>query len=92
MEDHFLFQQDNAPKDKASSISKWSGVTERPAQSSDLNPIQRRDELERSRPNLPTAVIELMNALVAEWDQVPAAFNILGKVFRKELEDVVAEY
>ena len=48
-----------------------------PAQSPDLNPIEYLwDELERrlrTRPNRPTSVADLTNALVAEWKQVPAA-------------------
>ena len=60
---------------KARSIKKWFveiGVEERdgPAQSPDLNPIDRLwDELERqlrARPNRPTSVSDLTNALVAE--------------------------
>ena len=47
------------------------------AQSPDLNPIEHLwDELEcrlRTRPNLPTSVPNLTNALVAEWKQVPTA-------------------
>ena len=43
----------------------------------DLNFIEHLwDELERQlrdRPNHPTSVPELTNALVAEWKQVPAA-------------------
>ena len=50
-----------------------------PAQSPDLNPIEHLwDELEnqlRARPNRPTSVPDLTNALVAEWKQVPAAMS-----------------
>jgi hypothetical protein len=46
-----------------------------PAQSPDLNPIKHLwDELEyqlRARPNHPTSVPNLTNALVAEWKKVP---------------------
>ena len=65
---------------KARSIQKCFveiGVEELdwPAQSPDLNPIEYLwEELERrlrARPNRPTSVTELTNALVAEWKQVP---------------------
>ena len=67
---------------KARSIQKWFveiGVEELdwPAQSPDLNPIEHLwDELERrlrARPNRPTSVPDLTNALVAEWKQDLAA-------------------
>ena len=48
-----------------------------PAQSPDLNPFEHLwDELEprlRVRPNHPTSVPDFINALVAEWKQIPAA-------------------
>jgi hypothetical protein len=48
-----------------------------PAQSPDLNPIERLwDELgrwPRARHNRPTSVPDLSHALVAEWKQVPTA-------------------
>ncbi len=48
-----------------------------PAQSPDLNPIQHLlDELEQhpwARPDRPTSVLDLTNALVAEWEQISAA-------------------
>ena len=71
----FLFRHDNAPVNKARYIQKWFaeiGVEELhwPAQSPDLNPIKHLwDELEtrlRARPNRPTSVPDLTNALVAE--------------------------
>ena len=78
----FLFQHDNAPVHKARSIQKWfveisvEGL-DWSAQSPDLNPIKHLwDELERrlrARPNRPTSVPDLTNALMAEWKQVPAA-------------------
>jgi hypothetical protein len=80
----FLFQHDNVPVHKARSIQKLFvdiGVEELdwPAQSPDLNPIEHLwDELEsqlRARPNRPTSVHNLINALVAEWKQVPAAMS-----------------
>jgi hypothetical protein len=64
------------------SIQKWfveMGLEELdwPAQSPDLNPVEYLgDELERrlrARPNCPTSLPDLTNALVAEWKQVPAA-------------------
>jgi hypothetical protein len=67
---------------KVRSIQKWFveiGVEELdwPTQSPVLNPIEHLwDELEcrlRARPNRPTSVPDLTNALVAEWKQVPAA-------------------
>ena len=67
---------------KVRSIRKWfveNGVEELdwPAQSPDLNPIEHLwDDLEhrlRARSNHPTSVPNLVNALVAEWKQVPAA-------------------
>jgi hypothetical protein len=75
-EDPFLFQHDNAPMHKARPIQKWFvkiGVEELDcsAQSPDLNPIKQLwDELEhrlRAKPNRPTSVPDLTNALVAEW-------------------------
>ena len=74
-ESPFLFQQDTAPVHKARSIQKWFveiNVEELdwPAQSPELNPIEQLwDELERrlrARPNHPTSVPDLTNALVAE--------------------------
>jgi hypothetical protein len=71
----FMFQRDNAPVHKARSIKKWFveiGVEELDwhAQSPDLTPIEHFwDELEcrrRARPNRPTLVPNLTNALVAE--------------------------
>jgi hypothetical protein len=48
-----------------------------PVQSPDLNPIEHLwEELEhrlQARPNRPTSVPNLTNALVAEWKQVPTA-------------------
>jgi hypothetical protein len=70
-----LFQHDNAPMHKLRSKNKLFveiGVEELdgPAQSPDLNPIEHlRDELERrlrARPNHPTSVPDLTNALVAD--------------------------
>ena len=70
------------PVHKARFIQKWFveiGVEELdwPAQSPALNPIKHLwDDLERrlrSRPNRPTSVPDLTNALVAEGNQVPAA-------------------
>ena len=74
VEGPFLFQHDNAPVHKARSIQKWfaeisAEELDWPAQSPD-NPIERLwDELKRrlqARPNRPTSVSDLTNALVAE--------------------------
>ena len=63
-------------------MQKWFveiGVEELdwPAQSPDPNPIKHLwDELERrlqARLNRPSSVSDLTNALVAEWNQEPAA-------------------
>ena len=68
----FLFQHDNAPVHKATSIQKWFveiGVElDWPAQSPDLNSIEHLLECRlRARPNRPTSVLDLTNAPVAEW-------------------------
>ena len=81
-EGRFLFQHDYAPVHKARSIQKLFveiSVEELdwPAQSPYLNHIERLwDELERrlrARPNHPTSVPILTNALMTGWKQVPAA-------------------
>ena len=77
----FLFQHDHAPMHKGRSIQKWFaeiGVEELDwsAQSPDLNPKHLWDELEcllQARPNHPTSVPDLTNALAAEWKQIPTA-------------------
>jgi hypothetical protein len=89
----FLFQHDSAPMHKARSIQKW--FVEIGAQSPDLNPIGNLwDELERwlrARPNRPTSVPNLTNALVAEWKQVPAAmFQHLVESLPRRVEDFIA--
>ena len=66
-----------------------------PAQSPDLNPTKHLwDELERrlqARPNRPTSVPDLTNALVAEWKQVPAAmFQHLVESLHRRVEAVIA--
>ena len=66
-----------------------------PAQSPDLNPIKRLwDELERgppARPNRPTSVPDLTNALVTEWKQVPIAmFQHLVENLPRRVEAVIA--
>ena len=80
-EDPFLFQHDNSPVHKARFIKTWFveicvEKLDWPAQSPDLNPLKHLwDELEcrlRVRPNRPTSVPDLTNALVVEWKQVPA--------------------
>ena len=74
----FLFHHDTAPVHKAKSIQKRFvkiGVEELdwPTQSPDLNPVEHLwDELERrlrAKPNRPTSVPDLTNALVAECPQ-----------------------
>ena len=96
----FLFQHYNAPVHKERSIQKWFveiSVEELdwPAQSPDLNPIEHLwDELEhrlRARPNHPTSVPDLTNALVAEWNQVPAAmFQHLVESLPRRVQAVIA--
>ena len=66
-----------------------------PAQSPDLNPIEHLwDELEwqlRVRPNRPTSVPDLTNALVAEWKEVPIAmFLYLVESLPRRVEAVLA--
>jgi hypothetical protein len=66
-----------------------------PAQSPDLNPIEHLwDELEprlQARPNRPTSVPVLTNALVAEWKQIPTAmFKQLVERSPRRVEGVVA--
>ena len=66
-----------------------------PAQSPDINPIEHLwDELERrlrARPNPPTSVPDLTNALVAEWKQIPAAmFQHLVESLPRRVEAVIA--
>ena len=96
----FLFQHDNVPIHKVSSIQKWFvkiGVEELdwPAQSPDYNPIEHLwDELEhrlRARPHRPTSVPNLTNALVAEWKQIlPAMFQHLVESLPRRVEVVLA--
>ena len=84
---------------KARSVQKWfveTGVEEldKRAQSHDLNPIERLwDELERrlrARPNRPTSVPDLTNALVAEWKQIPAEmFQHLVESLPRRVETVI---
>jgi hypothetical protein len=85
---------------KARPIQKWFvaiGVEklDRPTQSPDFNPNEHLwDELEhqlRARPNRPTSVPDLTNALVAEWKQVPAAmFQYLVESLPRSVETVIA--
>ena len=96
----FLVQHVNAPLHKARSIQKWFveiSVKELdwPVQSPDLTPINHLwDELEHrlcARPNCPTSVPYLTNALVAEWKQVPAAmFQHLVESLPRRVEVVIA--
>ena len=96
----FLFQHDNTPVHIARSIQRWFveiGVEELdwPAQSPDHNPIEHLwDEFERRlrvRPNRPTSVPDLTNALVDEWKQVPEAmFQHLVESLIRRLEAVIA--
>ena len=75
---------------KARSIQKWFAEIsveelDWPAQSPDLNPIEHLwDELERrlrARPNRPTSVPDLSNALVAEWKQVPTGMMLFANIY-----------
>ena len=95
----FLFRHDNAPVHKARSLKKWFAEIsveelDWPAQSPDLIPIEHRwDELERrlrARPNRPTSVPDLTNALLAEWKQVPAMFQHLVESLPRRVEAVIA--
>jgi hypothetical protein len=96
----FLFQHDNATVHKARSIQKWfvkicMEELDWPAQSPDLNPIEHFwDELERrlrARPNHPTSVPDLANALMAEWKYVPAAmYQHLVEGLPRRVEAVIA--
>ena len=93
------FESDNAPVHKVRSIQKWfvkMGVEELdwPTQSPALNPIEHLwDELERrlrARPDRPTSVPDLTNALVAEWKQVPAAmFQHVVESLPRRVEAVI---
>ena len=55
----------------------WVGEFGRAAQNPDLHTVQHLlDKLERwlwARPHHPTSVADLTNALLAEWEQIPAA-------------------
>ena len=92
----FLFQDDNSPVHKAWSIQKWFvEIGVEAAQSHYLNPIEHLwDELEcrlRSRPNRPTSVPDLTNALVVEWKQIPAAmFQHPVESLPRRVEAVIA--
>jgi hypothetical protein len=96
----FLFQHDNALLHKARSIQKWFvEISEEeldwPAQSPDLNSIEHLlDELEcqlRAKPNCPTSVPNLTNALVAEWKHIPGAmFQHLVESLPRRVEVVIA--
>jgi hypothetical protein len=57
------------------SIQKWFvEELDWPAQSLELNPIEHLWDVRMgARPNRPTSVPDLSNAVVAEWKQVPAA-------------------
>ena len=96
----FLFQHDNAQVYKVRSIQKGFvkiGVEEFdwPAKSPDLNPVEYLwDKLEhqlRARPNRPTSVPDLTDALVAEWKHVPAAmFQHLVESLPRRVEAVIS--
>ena len=85
---------------KVRSIQKWFveiglGELDWPAQSPDLNPIEHLwDEFERqpqARPNHPTSVPDLPNALVAEWKQVPTEkFQHLVESLPRRVEAAIA--
>uniref|UniRef100_A0A673VX79 Tc1-like transposase DDE domain-containing protein n=1 Tax=Salmo trutta TaxID=8032 RepID=A0A673VX79_SALTR len=75
-----MFQHDNARSNVTricTQILEAENVPVLPWPSPDLNPIEHLwDELKRrlrARSNCPTSVSDLTNALVAEWQQVPAA-------------------
>ena len=68
-----------------------------PAQIPDLNHIEHLwDELKcrlRARPNCPTSVPDLTNALVAEWKQIPAAMfqHLVESLPRRVEADIAAK-
>ena len=92
--EHYLPQ---CPVHKASSIQKWfkRGVEELDwlAQSPNVNPIKHLwdERRPRARPNRPTSVPDLTNALVAEWKQVPAEIlqHLVESLLRR-VEAVIA--
>ena len=100
MKDLSHFSMTIPPMHKGRSIQKWFvdiGVEELdwPAQSPDVNPIEHLwDELERrlrARPNRPTSVSDLTNALVAEWKQIPTAmFQHLVESLPRRVGAVIA--
>ena len=66
-----------------------------PAQSPDHNPIKHLwDELEhrlQARPHRQTSVLDLTDALVAEWKQIPGAmFQHLVESLLRRMEAVLA--
>ena len=95
-----LFQHDNAPVHKARSIQKWFieiGVEELdwPVQSTHLNSIKHLwNELERrlrARPNRPTSVPDLTNALMLNGSKSPAAiFQHLVECLPSRVSAVIA--
>jgi hypothetical protein len=84
------------PVHEVRSIQKWFveiGVEELawPTKSPDLNSIEHLwDEL-RARPNRPTSVPDITNALVAELKQIPATmFQHIVESLPRRLEAVIA--
>jgi hypothetical protein len=94
----FLFQHDKAPVYKARSIQKYFfkigvEVFDWP----DLNPIEHLwDKLEHElldRPHRPTSVLDLTNALVADWKKVPTAKfqDLVESLLRRVEADIAAK-
>ena len=78
-----LFQHDNAKSHTARDTANFlranniAFINDWPAKSPDLNPIEHfwdnLDQLVRRRPILPSHVIQLRQALIQEWNNIPQA-------------------
>ena len=83
-----IFQQDGAPCHTSKKAQQWfeeKGVTvsDWPAQSPDLNPIEDiwniLDKAIRARERLPTSLRQLMDALIEEWQKIP--IDVVRKLY-----------